>query len=287
MGLPVFARKSRCVRGCTGMAVDAARGLVVVSDRSDKLHVYSLEDGSLMRKFGGKGSGKGYFSWGDAGLCMTPRGTLLVAEKHNCRLQELKTDEIGLFDSASGSRHVRFVGEGLLEGPNYVTCSESVIAVSETDNNRVALLSWTDGTLLTRFGSEGGHDGQLYWPRGLRLLADGSGLVVADFWNRRLCIFSATGAFMRSLPTGGYPYDVVEADGGASFIVAGDHMLCKMPAAGGAVTTFGGDSEGSGNGQIKLPVALAMVPRGGSHRDGGVELVVLDKDNSRFEVFRA
>ena len=29
---------------------------------------------------------------------------------------------------------VRFVGEGLLEGPGYVTCSESIIAVSETHN---------------------------------------------------------------------------------------------------------------------------------------------------------
>ena len=90
---------------------------------------------------------------------------------------------------------------------------------------------------------------------------------------------------MRSLPTGKWPYDVVEVDGGASFIVTNwsDHTLCKVSSAGGAVTPFGG--EGSGDGQFDIPAALAVVPRGGS--DGGVELVVLDVDNSRFQVFRA
>ena len=80
-------------------------------------------------------------------------------------------------------------------------------------------------------------------------------------------------------------YDVVEVDGGASFVVAnaGDHTLCKVSGAGGAVTTFG--DRGCGDGQFADPVALAMVPCGGG--DGGVELVVLDEGSSCFQVFRA
>ena len=279
---PVFARKAPCVSG-HGMALDAARGLVVVSPfiADYKLYVYSLADGSLVRSFGGQGSGKGQLNWSVGGLCMTPRGTLLVAESSNNRLQEVKIDEVGLF----GGRHVRFVGEGLLEEPNYVTCSESVIAVSESSQHRVTLLSWVDGSLLARFGSKGSGDGQLDWPRGLRLLSDGSGVVVADQWNHRLCIFTATGAFVRSLPTGKHSFDVVEVDGGASFVVANhiEHTLCKVSGASGAVTPFGG--RGSGNGQFNGPVALAVVPRGGS--DDGVELVVLEAENGRFQVFRA
>ena len=90
---------------------------------------------------------------------------------------------------------------------------------------------------------------------------------------------------MRSLPVGKSPLDVVEVDSGASFVVANyfDNTLCKVSGASGAVTPVGG--AGSGNGQFARPAALAMVPRGGS--DGGVEVVVLDKNNSRFQVFRA
>ena len=108
---------------------------------------------------------------------------------------------------------------------------------------------------------------------------------MADHCNNRLCIFSTTGAFVRSLPAGKYPLDVVEVDGGASFVVAiySDSTLCKVSGASGAVAPFGGF--GSGDGQFRSPSALATVPRGGS--DGGVELVVLDAGNNRFQVFRA
>ena len=279
---PVFVRKAACVKGW-GMAVDAARGLVIVSGESDtKLFVYSLADGSLVRSFGGKGSGKAQFNWGYGGLCMTPRGTLLVAEQGNNRLQEVNID---------GGGWVRFVGEGLLEGPDYVTCSKSVIAVSESNKHRVTLLSWADGSLLARFGSggRGDRDGPLNSPAGLRLLADGSGVVVADQLQNRLCFYLATGDFVRSLPTGEGPWDVVEVDGGASFVVTNgcfsDDTLCKVSGASGAVsaTPFGG--LGSGDGQFSAPAALATVPRGGS--DGGVELVVLEYNNRRFQVFRA
>ena len=250
----------------------------VVSGYDDKkLYVYSLADGSLVRSFGGKGSGKGQFNWSAGGLCMTPRGTLLVAECYDNRLQEVNID--------NGS-WVRFVGVGVLANPDYVTCSESVIAVSETEKHRVALLSWADGSLLARFGGEGSGDGQLKYPFGLRLLADGTGIVVTDDNpHNRLCIFTATGDFVRSLPTGKNPRDVVEVDGGASFVVANarDDTLCKVSGASGAVTHFG--SAGSGNGQFNSSVALAVVPRGGS--GGGVELVVLEGGNSRFQVFRA
>ena len=181
---------------------------------------------------------------------------------------------------------VRFVGEGLLEEPEYVSCSELVIAVTETFKHRVALLSWADGSLLARFGSQGSEDGQLDWPRGLRLLADGSGVVVADADNNRLCIFSTAGAFVRSLPTGNEPFDVVECDGGASFLVANwsDHTLCTVSAASGAAVAPYGDA-GSEHGQFDGPASLAIVPRGGS--DGGIQSVVLDYGNNRFQVFQA
>ena len=279
---PVYDRTAACVKGY-GLAVDAARGLVIVSGYDDmQLYVYSLVDGSLLRRFGGKGSGKGQFHWYWGGVCTTPTGNLLVAERYNDRLQEVTIED--------GS-WVRFLGEGLLDKPNRVACSESVIAVSETMLHRVVLLSWADGSLLGRFGSEGGGDGQLTYPCGLRLLADGSGVVIADHSNYRLCVVSLTGAFVRSIPAGRQPRDVVECDGGASFIVAnyGPNTLSKVSAATGAVVPFG--TNGSGDGELTTPTALALVldseSGGGSGgRGSGGQLVVLEADNSRFQVFR-
>ena len=255
------------------MAVDATRGLVIVSGFKDKkLHVYSLADGALVRSLGGKGSGKGQFNWYFGGLCMTPRGTVLVAESENNRLQEVNIDD--------GS-WVRFMGEDAVPSPGYVDCSESVIAVK--NSYAVALLSWRDGSLLTRFGGAGSGDGQLLNSGGCRLLADGSGVVVADSGNGRVCVFSLTGAFVRSLPAGDLPYDVVECDGGDSFVVANinDCVVTKVSTVTGALVPYG--KRGRGSGRFVCPTALAVM---GASGGDGVQLVVLERDSKRVQVFR-
>ena len=268
------------------MAVDGARGLVVVSDGDNKLHVLSLSDGSLVRSFGGKGADKGQFHWYWGGVCISPRGTVLVAERHNDRVQEVSIDD---------GCHIRFLGDDVLERPDYVSvgCSDSeVVVVSEKSLHRVSLLSWTDGSLLARFGGEGSGAGQLKHPRGTRLLASGAGVVVADNSNRRLCIFSLTGAFIQAIAVGKKPYDVVECDGGASFLVSNWECgsVSKVCVATGAVEPFG--SKGSGIAHFKYPAALALsrstvLGGSGSGSCTGVELVVLEVDNKRFQVFRA
>ena len=59
--------------------------------------------------------GTGQFDWGKGMLSMTPRGTVLVAEAKNNRVQEVSIDD--------GS-HLRFLGNGLVEQPEYVDCNE-------------------------------------------------------------------------------------------------------------------------------------------------------------------
>ena len=263
-----------------GIAVDVARGLVVVSGCDDmQLYVYSLADGALVRSFGGPGVGPCQFQWDEAGLCLTCRGTLLVAECDNKRLQEVNVDD--------GS-WVRFMGEAVLDTPDYVDCNATVIAVSETESQRVSLLSWTDGALLVRIGT---GQRQLRCPRGLRLLADGGGVAVTNLDQvDELCFFSMAGEFVRSIAVGLDPIDVVEVDGGAGFIVVNRSVctLSKVSVANEEVTPF--VCEGADGSQFTCPKALAVV-----HRDRGVEggsdveLVVLDpglhEASARWRVF--
>jgi hypothetical protein len=164
------------------MCVAVQHGLFAVSDsEADQLHMYSLVDGTLVRSVGSKGNGKGQFSFYLGGLCVSPDGdSVLVAEDmYNRRVQEVR-----IMDGS----WVRFIGIGVLKKPEYVDCNADVIAVSESSNHRISVLSWMDGSVRARFGSFGSGPGQLFSPRGVRLLADGSGVVVVDMNNHRLCV---------------------------------------------------------------------------------------------------
>ena len=276
--LPVFVRSVSCVKGC-GMVVDAKRGIVVVSGADYRLHVYSLTDGSLLRSLGRKGDGKGEFHWEHGGLCLTSRGTVLVAERYNRRVQEVNLDD--------GS-WVRFLGGASGELlPGFVDCNETIVAVSETERHRVTLLSWVDGRELARFGGvgDGADNGQLSGPTGLRLLPGSNDVVVADHGNDRLCVFSWALGSVWSLPAGQKPWDVVSTSGGRCFVVVDENnTVTRVSVMTGEVVPFG--STGNGEGQFSHPVALAMVPVGERGHESLELVVVLEMDNSRFQVFR-
>jgi hypothetical protein len=284
---PAFARKAACAPGY-GMCVSVKHGLVIVSG-DNKLHLHSLATGAPLamtvvkkgffsdkiavenKTFGSNGSGKGQFNFACGGLCVSPDGdSVLVAEYHNNRVQQVRI--------VDGS-WVRFVGAGVLKWPQYVDCNADVIVVSE-GIHRISVLSWADGSGMARFGSYGSGPGRLDEPHGVRLLADGSGLVVADGLNYRLCVFRLSGEFVAAVGSreqGLYgPNDVLECTSDGSFIVANHwgHSLAKI-SRDVPGTVYG--VRGSGNGEFDHPTALAALPDGG--------LVVREWLGNRFQVF--
>jgi sugar lactone lactonase YvrE len=221
--------------------------------------VHSLADGSLVRTIGKKGSGKGQFNFSCGGLCVSPDGdSVLVAEYHNNRVQQVRI--------VDGS-WVRFVGEGVVSLPDFVDCNANVIVVSEPAYHCISVLSWADGSVRTRFGGEGSGPGQLDFPRGVRLLVDGSGLVVADSDNSRLCVFTLSGEFLTTVGSKDQglncPYDVVECASDGSFIVTNidDHNLVKLSRDGAIVDIYG--RKGNGDGEFIDPTTLTALPDGG------------------------
>ncbi len=222
------------------MCVALKHGLVIVSeykgDGYSLLHMHSLADGSLVRRIGRKGNGKRQFNFDCGGLCVSPDGdSVLVAEKYNNRVQQVRI--------VDGS-WVRFVGRGMLSKPDFVDCNGDVIAVSEACH-RISVLSWADGIVRAQFGSYGSGPGQLKYPHGLRLLADGSGVVVVDNNNHRLCVFTLSGEFVAAVGSEeqglNWPYDVLECASDGSFIVAnwGSHNLVKLSRDGAKVGVYG------------------------------------------------
>ncbi len=260
-----------------GMCVSLKHGVIIVSENYTCLRLYSLEDGSLVRTIGGKGSGRGQFSFTCGGLCVSPDGdNVLVADSDSGRVQEVRI--------ADGS-WVRFVGEGVLRWPEFVDCNADVIVVSE-GFNRISVLSWADGSVRAQFGRVG--PGWLQNPRGIRLLADGSGLVVADTWHNRLCVFGLAGNLVRTVCSQervfAKPYDVLECTPDGGFVVTNHeaHNLVKLVGVAEAVGVdvdvdiFG--KRGRDNNEFDSPTTLAVLPDGG--------LAVRELKNRRIQVFR-
>lgn len=200
--------------------------LFVVSDAvHSQLQVHSMEDGSLVRTIGAKGSGKGQFAFSFGSLCTTPDGdSVLVCEAYNNRVQEVQI--VGTEDT---SRYIRFVGKDVLRHPEDMDCNKEVIVVTEA-LNRISVFSWRTGDLLSQFGSEGRGLGQLCGPRGIRLIS-GARLVVADICNRRLCIFGLDGEFVKAfwLCLVKSKMDYVLDDG---FVAVTNHFFLSLRSSG-------------------------------------------------------
>jgi hypothetical protein len=265
-----------------GLCVAWRHGLVIVSDdHTGQLYMYSLTDGSLVRNIGGKGKGKGQFHFCAGGLCVTPDGDgVVVAEAHNNRLQQVQVAD-GLW--------VRFIGEDVLKQPEHVDCNADAIVVSEACH-RISVFSWADGSMRAQFGSYGNRQGQLYGPCA-RLLADGDGVVVADCFNHRLCVFTLCGKFLAAVGSReqglAQPYDVLQCASDGSLIVANfsSHKLVRLVKLGAygvqrrdrrskkASSSSGGIDCG-----LDRPTSLAALPSG--------DVVVRDCQGRRVSICR-
>ncbi len=247
----------------SGVCVLPKHRLVVCADnRTHQLHVRSLDDGSLVRIIGGEGRGKGQFRFEYTELCASPDGSgVLVGDTANGRVQE-----ISVMPPAECS-WVRFIGaDGVLRSPVHVDCNTNIIAVSD-DCCRISVFSYCTGDVLVHIGRQGYGLGQLFHPRGVRLLRDGSGLAVADWANHRLCVFKLNGEFVHKLDGFTYPRDLLECNDGG-FLVSENSTSCFTSSTLVKVSLSGkyarsGAHYVSDDTNFCLPCALAALPDGG------------------------
>jgi hypothetical protein len=125
-------------------------------------------------------------------VCIAPDGFVFVADSSNHRVQVL-TPALDFHG---------FIGVGQLEYPAGVCASADVVVVAELVRCRVSVFGRGDGALLRCFGCRGGGDGQLSRPAGLCFLSDDRLIAVADEGNRRVCVFSVDGEFIRHVGVG-------------------------------------------------------------------------------------
>ena len=216
-----------------GIAVDASRNVVVSDFTSNRVSVFT-EAGAFVRTFGSGELNK------PRGVALDGSGNVFVVDSGNSRVVEFTL--AGTLVRTFGSDGT---GAGELEspdgpggGPDGIGIGPSGnVIVSDAGNHRVDEFSPT-GSFIQAFGYGvstgaaalevcvsscragigGGDDGQLKFPAGLAVDADGR-LLVSDNLNGRINVYTETGSFLRSF--GSYGSGAGELGGGVRLAVDG------------------------------------------------------------------
>jgi hypothetical protein len=108
--------------------------------------------------------------------------------------------------------------------------------------------------------------GQLMEPRGIRLLPDGSGLVVVDSGNSRLCVFSLVNDDVQVLDTSKKTqmamedaHDVIPTEDGF-FVVGKLNSLVRLSRSGTVTSVYGIEGPDTEVARLRRPTAISALP---------------------------
>lgn len=171
----------------TGLAYDAAAGLLYVVDTlANEIKAFDA-DGAVVRRFGARGSGPGEFNYPVA-IAIGPRGRLYVTDSLNFRVQMF--DSGGTFAGAFGKPGST---PGSIDKPKGIAIDgDGHIFVVEALHDVVQVFD-AEGRLLTIIGGTGTGSGEFWLPAGIHIDARGR-IFVADSSNRRVQILQYLGS---------------------------------------------------------------------------------------------
>ena len=151
-----------------------------------------------------------------------------------------------------------------------------------TDNHRVQKFT-SDGQFVTKWGSDGGGDGQFDTPAGIAVDSSGN-VYVVDKYNHRIQKFTSDGQFITKWGSWGsgdgqfiFPSGIAIDSSGYIYVTdTGNHRIQKFTSDGQFVTKWG--SLGSNPGEFSYPRGIAVSSDG--------KVYVSDTGNNRIQVFK-
>ena len=151
------------------------------------------------------------------------------------------------------------------------------VFVSDRVNSQIHVFD-VERKHVRTFGQYGEGEGQLSFPQGIDISANGQ-VYVANQWNHCVSVFREDGTFIRIIGQGKlqFPTDVLVPSSGLVYVAdGGNHCIAVFSQEGELVRTFG--SQGGGKGEFKCPLGVAVSPD--DHN-----LYVSDSSNHRVQVF--
>ena len=104
----------------------------------------------------------------------------------------------------------------------------------KTDEHCITIINTSNGEQIRHFGECGSGQGQFIYPRGVALTQDGC-VIVADWYNHRLQVFTVEGAFISSVGSEGSqplqflrPYAIAVHQNGKLFVTDGDNHRVQV-----------------------------------------------------------
>ena len=182
------ASEGLTLAGPRGIAADSHGNLWVVDAVGDHIDKVS-PSGTLLAKYGSKGTGEGQLS-SPNGIAIDSKGNLWVVDEGNNRVEEFGPE--GKYITAFGSYGS---GNGQFNSPKDIAIdAKGDIWVTDEENDRVEEFN-SEGKYLAQFGSKGSEPGQFTWPHGIAVGPNGN-LWVVDTGNSRLEEFNPEGKYL-------------------------------------------------------------------------------------------
>jgi len=203
----------------TGITVDRQGRLLIADTHYHRVMIYDRE-GTLLGRFGERGSGPGQFEFPTA-VAADGDGFLYVSEYGgNDRISKF-TPDCRFVMSFGGPD----AGEASLLRPESLDFdAEQTLWVADACHHRLCRFS-REGKLLSTVGREGSGAGQLRYPYGVRVCRDGN-LLVTEFGNNRVQMLTPQGRSLRTWGTAGrepgqlaYPWAAAEGPDGRVYVV--------------------------------------------------------------------
>ncbi len=212
------------------------------------------------------------------GAAIAPDGRLVVADTRNDRIQRSAAKPAWAtpwetpWSTPSSAPGLLSAPEGVAADP-----TTGVTYVADSANSRVLRYA-EDGTYLGVFAPPGIGIGEVTSPKGLLVLDDGT-VLVADTGNDRIQVFTAEGAYVRSIGVGVLdgPRALAKSELGALFVAdTGNNRVARFDWLTGTYVAQVGEP-GSGVGQLNAPQGVALF--------GTNVLWIADTGNNRIQKY--
>ena len=210
-----------------------------------------------------------------AGIAVNSKGVIAMADGNGHCI--LVFDETGKFVRKIGGQVCK---DGQFELTNVTFLNDDEILVADERNHRIQQLNVQTGNFVKSFGKKGSGDGEFKNPVSVCITSDGRFIVVADFNNSRIQVFTMDGEPVFKFGDSGperldHPIDCVCYE--EKFFVADMNNNCVkvFDERGQFLYKFG--EKGNGDGQLNFLYDLCVDKYG--------NLLVCDTGNKRIQQF--
>jgi tripartite motif-containing protein 71 len=268
------------------VAVTGDNQVVVADGGSNRVVRFDASSGSLIGSWGGSGTDLGRFHFGAGGGNDAAAGGGLAASGSTLYIVDTGNDRVVRFQ-ADGNGGSEIVPPGTLANPRGVAVRGTRMLVADDQHHRVAAFD-TGGHLLASIGSgQGGGPGQLNFPYGVAIDAQGR-VFVADDMNQRIVRYSTPatkyqykarwGSYGTAAGQLAYPRGAATNTSGELFVAnTGNDRIDVFDASGTLKRSFG--VSGRSSGQFDGPLGVAA--------DGSGIRAVTDSVNGRVQLLNA